>query len=477
MKTILIVGGGYAGFYTAWKLEKKLRRDEARVVVVDPRPYMTYQPFLPEVLAGSVEARHAAVSLRKHLRRTRLVPGRVVAVDHAHRTVTVRPAEGPEFPLSYDIIVVTAGAVTRKLSIPGVAQQAIGLKHVEEAVSIRDRLLTAFDQAAALEPGPRRRQLLTVTFVGGGFSGVEGFGELLSLATSLVRAYPEIDLAELEFHLVEARDRILPEVTDKPGRWVVQSLEKRGGHVHLNAQLVSADNGHVVLSTGEEFDSELIVWTVGNAANPMVHNHTDLPIDERGMLVVRADLRVGTEDEPVPDAWAAGDDAAVPDLAADRPGVTTVPNAQHAVRQGKLLAKNLVATLRGRKAKQYVHHSLGTVATLGLGRGIFQYRGIVIKGLPAWLVHRGYHVLAVPSWERKIRALAVWLTALVSGRDIVSLASVQQPRHEFVTGGDPGTPIKPLPQLLEHVPQDDGRRPESGASRTTITSCTRTPAS
>jgi NADH dehydrogenase len=129
-----------------------------------------------------------------------------------------------------------------------------------------------------------------------------------------------------------------------------------------------------------------------------------------------------------------------------------VPNAQHAVRQGKLLAKNLVATLRGRKAKQYVHHSLGTVATLGLGRGIFQYRGIVIKGLLAWLMHRGYHVLAVPSWERKIRVLAVWLTALVSGRDIVSLASVQQPRHEFVTGGDPGTPIKPLPQLLEHVP-------------------------
>jgi NADH dehydrogenase len=432
VRTILVVGGGYAGFYTAWKLEKKLRRDEARVVVVDPRPYMTYQPFLPEVLAGSVEARHAAVSLRRHLRRSKVISGTVTAVDHAHRRVTVQPADGSEFELRYDIIVVTAGAVTRKLAVPGVAEQAIGMKHVEEAVAIRDRLLTAFDRASALAPGPLRRKLLTVTFVGGGFSGVEGFGELLSLATSLVRRYPELSADELRFHLVEARDRILPEVSDEPGRWVVSSLEKRGARVHLNAQLVSARDGHVVLSTGEEFDSDLIVWTVGNAANPMVRSHTDLPIDERGMLVVRADLRVGTDTAPVPDAWGAGDDAAVPDLAVGR-GAATVPNAQHAVRQGKLLARNIVATLRGRAAKNYVHHSLGTVATLGLGRGIFQWRGIVIKGLPAWLMHRGYHVLAVPSWERKMRVLAIWLTAAVFGRDIVSLASVQDPRHAFVT--------------------------------------------
>ncbi|MEV6495407.1 FAD-dependent oxidoreductase, partial [Actinoplanes sp. NPDC051633] len=213
-----MVGGGYAGFYTAWKLEKKLRRGEAQVVVVDPRPYMTYQPFLPEVLAGSVEARHAAVSLRRHLRKTKIISGTVTAVDHEHRTVAVRPAQGPEYDLGYDVIVVTAGAVTRKLAVPGVAEQAIGMKHVEEAVAIRDRLLTAFDRASTLAPGPLRQKLLTVTFVGGGFSGVEGFGELLSLATSLVRRYPELSAEELRFHLVEARDRILPEVTDEPGR-------------------------------------------------------------------------------------------------------------------------------------------------------------------------------------------------------------------------------------------------------------------
>ena len=230
---------------------------------------------------------------------------------------------------------------------------------------------------------------------------------------------------------------------------MVRSLEKRGARVHLNAQVLSARDGHVVLSTGEEFDSGLLVWTVGNDANPMVRSHTDLPIDGRGLLVVRADLRVGTDREPVPDAWGAGDDAAVPDLAAGRAGAVTVPNAQPAVQQGKLLARNIVATLRGREAKPYVHHSLGAVATLGLGRGIFQYRRIVITGFPAWLMHRGYHVLAVPTWERKLRVLAVWLTAAVLGRDIISLAAVQDPRRAFVTGGESaGLPAPPLAPAL-----------------------------
>ena len=153
MPKILIVGGGYAGFYTAWQLEKKLRPGEAEVTVVDPRPYMTYQPFLPEVAAGSIEARHSAVALRRHLRRTRVIAGRVTSIDHARRTAALRPAAGSERDLEYDIIVVTAGAVTRQFPIPGVAERAIGLKHVEEAVAIRDLLLVAFDRAATLAAG------------------------------------------------------------------------------------------------------------------------------------------------------------------------------------------------------------------------------------------------------------------------------------------------------------------------------------
>ncbi|MFE6236554.1 NAD(P)/FAD-dependent oxidoreductase [Cellulosimicrobium sp. NPDC057862] len=194
MERIVVVGGGYAGFTAARELEKRLRRElrrgEVEVVLVDPRPYMTYQPFLPEVVAGSVEARHAAVAHRSHLHRTRLVDGTVERVDHARRAVVVRPRSGEPYDLAYDTVVVTAGAVTRVFPVPGVAEHAIGMKHVEEAVAIRDRLLTSFDRAASLPAGPERERLLTVTFVGGGFSGVEGFAELLSLAHDLTRVYP-----------------------------------------------------------------------------------------------------------------------------------------------------------------------------------------------------------------------------------------------------------------------------------------------
>ena len=437
MHKIVIVGGGYAGFYTAWQLEKRLRPREAELLIIDPRPYMTYQPFLPEVAAGSIEPRHAAISLRSHLRRTRIIAGGATMISHADKTVTVRPVDGPDLTVRYDTIVVTAGAVTRRLPIPGADDVAIGMKHVEEAVAIRDRLLTAFDRASVLEPGPERQRLLTFAVVGGGFSGVEGFGELLSLATALLKSYPEIRFSDLSFHLIEASPRILPEVTEKPGQWVVDSLRSRGAHVHLSTQLVSAVDNHIELSTGQAFDANLVVWTAGNAAHPVIAKHTDLPTDARGRLLVRPDLRIGTEQAPVPDAWAAGDNAAVPDLASPLSGALTVPNAQHAVRQGKRLAANIAATLHGERTRPYRHSSLGVVATLGLGRGIFQYKKLVITGFPAWIMHRGYHVLAIPTWERKVRVLAVWLTAVVTGRDIVSLLSVQEPRTEFVSGGIP----------------------------------------
>ncbi|GAB2476509.1 FAD-dependent oxidoreductase [Promicromonospora xylanilytica] len=437
MEKILIVGGGYAGFYAAWKLEKKLRDDEAEVTLVDPHGYMTYQPFLPEVTAGSIEARHVMVSLRRHLRRTTIIAGHTTSIDHTHRRATVRTNDGALREIAYDTIVVTAGAVTRTFPVPGIAEEAIGLKHVEEAVAIRDQLLTAFDRAALVPPGLERRALLTVTVVGGGFTGVEAFGELLSLATSLLRAYPELSADDLAFHLVEANDRILPEVTDGPGRWVVKHLQARGAHVHLGTRVVSAADGRIMLSTGESYANGLLIWAAGNGSNPVVARNTDLPVDERGLVRVRADLRVGSDEALVEHAWAAGDNAAVPDLTSPVPGTRTVPNAQHAVRQGKLLARNLVADLRGKQVRPYVHHSLGTVATLGIGHGIFQYRRLVIKGFLAWLMHRGYHVLAVPTWERKIRVLLVWMSAVFFGRDIIPLSTVQRPRAAFLAGGDP----------------------------------------
>lgn len=432
MPKILIVGGGYAGFYTALKLEKLLRKGEAEVTLIDPLPYMTYQPFLPEVVAGSIEARHAVVSHRRHLPKTNVVSGRVVDVDHAKKFATVELSGAGKKKISYDQIVVTAGAVSRTFPIPGVAENAIGLKNIEEAVEVRNRILSNFDKAANLPAGSQRDRLLTFVVVGGGFAGIEAFGEMRSLATYLLRYYPTLTFDAIQFHLIEAMDRIMPEVSKKTSEWVIANLDRRGAKIHLNTQLLSAVKGIVQLSTGESFPSDVIVWTAGVMAHPYVRN-TDFPVDARGRITAKATLQVAEGDEVVPGAWTAGDVSAVPDLSGFGVGGYCVPNAQHAVRQAKLLSKNIVAQLRGEGIKEYFHKPLGAVAGLGIGIGVYQWKGLAVKGLLAWFMHRGYHGLAVPTWERKIRVFAGWVWNFFLRRDIVSNSAIKGPRLEFQT--------------------------------------------
>jgi NADH dehydrogenase len=413
-------------------MEKRLRAGEADVTIVDPLPYMTYQPFLPEVAAGSIEPRHAVVSLRRHLKKTTVITAKVTAIDHASKTATITPELGEPWTIDYDVIVVTAGSVSRTFPIPGVADEAIGLKNIEEAMAVRDRVLTNFDKASNLPAGPQRDRLLTFTVIGGGFAGIEIFGELRSLASSLLRYYPTLSFDDTHFHLIEAMGRIMPEVSLKTSHWVLKNLAQRGAEVHLDTQLSSAVGGKIELSTGESFESDLIVWTAGVMANPVIRN-TDLPVEERGRLRVGADLRVINDDGVVEDAWGAGDVCAVPDLTGGGVGGFCVPNAQHAVRQGKTLAKNLVGHLRGDAPREYIHKNQGAVAGIGLGEGVFQSGKIAVKGVSAWLMHRGYHGLAVPSWERKIRVFGNWIFNFFLRRDIVSLSARETPRIAFET--------------------------------------------
>jgi len=430
VRKILIVGGGYAGFYTAKKLEKWLRRGEAQVTLVDPLPYMTYQPFLPEVAAGSIEPRHAVIAHRRHLKKTRVITAAVSKIDHASKTAEITPAVGEPWTIDYDIVVVTAGAVSRTFPIPGVADQAVGLKNIEEAMWIRDKMTDNFAKASNLPPGPERDRLLTTVVVGGGFAGIEVFAELRSFASSLVGSYHQLEMDDTHFHLIEALGRIMPEVSLKTSLWVIKDLEQRGAQVHLNTQLASAVDGKVEMSDGQTFESDLIIWTAGVMANPVIRN-TDLPIEERGRLRVQADLRVINDDGVVPDAWGAGDVCAVPDLTGNGVGGFTVPNAQHAVRQGKLMARNLVADLRGESPREYFHKNLGAVAGLGLYDGVYQNGPIAVKGLIAWFMHRGYHGLAIPFWDRKIRVFGNWFLNFFLRRDLVGIPDRDVPRAAF----------------------------------------------
>ncbi|MBO1902222.1 FAD-dependent oxidoreductase [Leucobacter weissii] len=432
-KKVLIVGGGYAGFYTAWKLEKLLRAGEAEVTIVDPLPYMAYLPFLPEVAAGSIEPRHAVVARRRHLRRTQNIAGKVTGISHAGKSATITPNEGEPFEFSYDHIVVTTGSVSRTFPIPGIADNAIGMKTIEEAVAVRDRLVRNFEIAASLPAGsPERARLLTVTVVGGGFAGIETISELRSFATSLLRRYPEIGFDETVFHLVEAMGRIMPEVSEQTADWVVKDQSRRGVNIHLDTQLSSAVDGKIELSTGENYESDLIVWTAGVMPRPFLRD-TDLPIGPRGHVIGSPTLRVTTEDgETVEGAWTAGDTSQTPDISSTPgPGGFCVPNAQHAVRQGRLLAKNIAADLRGEGVREYNHKNQGAVAGLGLNTGVFQSGGFALKGYVAWLAHRFYHGLAIPTWERKWRVFGGWVGHFFLARDIVNIEAVQQPRAIF----------------------------------------------
>lgn len=440
---IVVVGGGYVGMYTALRLQKKLRRSEAEITVIDPQSHMTYQPFLPEAAAGSIEPRHVVVPLRKVLKKCQHLTGRVTAISHAAREVSVEVAAGHVTTLGYDVLVVAPGSVARTLPIPGLAECGIAFKTVGEAIYLRNHVLSRLDAAAtSIDPGLRRR-LLTFCVIGGGYAGVEALAELQDMARYATRYYPTIAPDDMRWVLVEAAGRIMPEVGPTMGRYTVERLMDAGIEVFLDTRVKTMAGGHVVLDDGTEFDTDTIVWTAGVKPNPMLE-HTDLPRDSRGRVECSAALQV----VGMPDVFSAGDCASVPDLSKDDPEAKTSPSAQHAVRQAKQLADNVVAHLRDRPLKDYKHSYAGSVASLGLYKGVAEIYGIKLRGIVAWFMHRTYHVSRMPTWNRRIRIVVDWTAALFFGREVVALGQINDPRADFtrVAGGPPAAPAAE-PQL------------------------------
>ncbi|HLS33403.1 MAG TPA: NAD(P)/FAD-dependent oxidoreductase [Brevibacterium sp.] len=439
---ILIVGGGYLGFVTAQNLLKDLGRGEATVTVVDPNPYLTYAPFLPEVAGGNIEPRHAVVPLRRHLKGAEVITGSVANINHDKKFVVIEQEGYEPFELDYDQIVLASGAVPRALPIPGLAEEGIGLKRIEEAIALRDHVLNRLAEASLMEDDAERRKALTFVFVGGGFAGIEALAELEDLARAAVAQYDTLTEADIRFVLVEALARVMPEVGEAQARWVVDHLRERGVDVYLETFLEDCTDKHIKLSNGEEFDADLVVWSAGVKANPILID-SDLPLDDSGRITVRADLRVENEEGVVDGAWAAGDNAAVPDLSGEGPGGFCVPNAQHAMRQAPVLAKNLLAAMRGETVfTQYFHKSLGAVAGMGLFKGVAQMGGTELRGPIAWALHRLYHGYAIPTCERSARVFGNWVLNTVMGRDLTALKDVDVPRRAFVEAAN----SKPAPQ-------------------------------
>ncbi|MFE7121583.1 NAD(P)/FAD-dependent oxidoreductase [Streptomyces sp. NPDC057654] len=417
--------------YTALRLQRKLKTDEAQVTVVDPDPYMTYQPFLPEAAAGSISPRHVVVPLRRTLPKCQVLVGEATAVDHARRTATVKTLAADEegsggVELRYDELVLAPGSVSRTLPIPGLAEFGIGFKTVEEAIGLRNHVLEQLDIASSTRDPEVRDAALTFVFVGGGYAGVEALAELEDMARYAARYYHNIAPDDVRFILVEATGRILPEVGPEMGEYAVRELRGRNIDVRLDTRLDSCEGRVAVLSDGSRFPARTVVWTAGVKPHPVLAA-TGLPLDGRGRLACTAALQVAG----VAHAWAAGDAAAVPDMTSDEPGKECAPNAQHAVRQARVLADNLISSLRDEPVRDYAHKYVGSVASLGLHKGVAHLYGRKLKGYPAWLMHRFYHLSRVPTFNRKARVLAEWSLAGLFKREIVSLGSLENPRAEF----------------------------------------------
>lgn len=424
---ILVVGGGYVGLYTALRLQKKLKlsHGEATVTVVEPNSYMTYQPFLPEAAAGSVEPRHVVVPLRTVLKDCRVISGHVTKIAHAEKQAHIDPIEGEAFDFRYDHIVFAAGSIARTLDIPGLIDVGIGFKTVQEAVYLRNQILSSLDAASSTLDAEEKSKALTFLFIGGGYAGIECLAELEDLARSATKYYDNVKPDELRFVLVEATGRILPEVSESLGEYTIKQLESRGIKVHLNTRVESLTDGDVVLDDNTKFCAGTVVWTAGVKANPLL-KQTDFPIDDKGRLKATAALQV----EGLQGAWTAGDVAAVPDLSKE-PGAFCGPSAQHAVRQSKVLADNIVRDLRHFPLKNYKHAYAGSVASLGLYKGVAEIYGIKLRGFPAWFMHRTYHVSRVPTLNRKVRVVVDWTVALFFPREITSLGQMEDPKAAF----------------------------------------------
>jgi NADH:ubiquinone reductase (H+-translocating) len=414
---VVIAGGGFAGFYTARALERLLPAQSARVTLVNEGNFLLYTPLLPGAAGATLDPRHVVVPLRSQLRRTDLVIGRVTGADPARSVLGVTRIDGEELELGYDQLVVALGSVSRTLPVPGLAEHGLGFKSLSDATALRNQVLNCLDIAETLEDPARRDEYLGFVFVGAGYAGVEGLAELQDFAAEVIELYPRCRAHGMRWVLAEARERIMQEVPRSLSEFAEQELRKRGIEVMTDTTLAQVDARGATVSWDRRVPARTVVWTAGVKPSPVVAR-LGLPLDQGGRLVVDRTMRVQAPAGDAPRAgvvWALGDCAAVPD--GSRPGKICPPTAQHAIRQGRLVARNVVASLGGRPARPFRYRTKGVVAELGRNEAVAITLGIRWRGLPAWLIARTYHLLLMPGLGRRLRLLVDWNVALVFGRD------------------------------------------------------------
>jgi NADH dehydrogenase len=417
-KHIVILGGGFGGMTTAQNLEEVFGPDRSvSFTLVSETNALLFTPMLAEVAGSSLEPSHISTPLRTSLRRTQVLRGRVSEVDLENRRVRIAVEDGAARELVYDHLVFALGAVSNYLGMKNVEEQAFDFKSLLDAIRIRNHVIEMFERADRETDGELRREMLTFVIAGGGFAGVELAGALNDFARGILADYPNISPEDLHIVLVHARDRILPELSESLGRYAQASMAERGVTFRLNCRLSDCRPGSVVLSDGE-IRARTLVWTAGTAPNPLLRT-LPLEADRRGALVVDSTMAIPNH----AGVWAVGDCAALKD---GKTGNPCPPTAQFALREARVLARNIRAALQGQTPQPFHFDSLGALCVVGhhtacaeLTVPFARQKSMRFRGLLAWLLWRGIYVGKLPGLERKVRVLSDWVIELFFPRDIV----------------------------------------------------------
>jgi NADH dehydrogenase len=412
---IVILGGGFAGTAAAMRLEQLFKRDASvEITLVDGENFSLFTPLLPEVPSGSIEPKHIVSPLRALLRRTVVRQAEVKAVDLEKRIVIAAHCPACRiYPLSYDHLILALGGVTNFFGLPGVGERALTMKSLADATALHAHVIGKFEHAD-LESDPAvRRELLTFVVAGGGFAGVETAAELNDFVRGAGRYYPNVRPDEVRMIVAHSGDRILPEVSEGLSAYALKKLRGQGIEVLLGTRIQGCAEDRIRLSNGEEIPSQTLIWTAGVAPSPLL-DRLDVPRSANGKVETEETLEV----KGLPRVWALGDCAAIPDRAT---GKTYPPTAQHALRQGRRVADNIAAVMKGQTPRPYAYRPIGLLAGLGRRSAVAEILGFQFSGFFAWWLWRTIYLLKLPGFERKLRVAIDWTLDLFFPRDIVYL--------------------------------------------------------
>lgn len=434
-KRILIVGGGFAGITLAEQLEHRLPKGW-RLTLVSQENFITYNPLLPEVVGASIMPGHVVAPLRQMIHCSSVCMAQVTDIDLAQRTVHYL-GEGAG-TLHYDQLVLAVGVQANLHLVRGMAQYALPLKTLGDALFLRNRVIARLEQAELQPMDEARRWLTSFVVIGGGFSGVETAGELLDFLRASLRYYPRIRPEDVRVVLLHGQDRLLPELSGSLGEFAGRRMVRNGIEVRLNARAVRIDDRHVTLADGEIIQAGTVISTVGTMPHSFV-NDLDLP-KERGRIVTNPDMSVPGH----AGVWALGDCAMVPNALDGKP---SPPTAQFADRQARVLARNIAASLQGRKTDAFSYKPVGQLSSIGHNKAVAEMFGLRISGFIAWLMWRGVYLLKIPTLARKTRLFLEWNWAMFFPPDIAHLGFRRSRRDAPPGSGVVVRPVEASPRL------------------------------